>query len=684
MQSDPTRFARPDDDASWTVLGLTPFEAADARLAIAFARAGGLAILDLGRDDVLADAALKSVTSRVPAFGVRIVNRAGFAADHELPENVRVIVVEARDVRACAFAMASGRTVLVEATSLDEATHAQTLGVHGVIAKGSEAAGYVGGETSFVLLQHLLGKIALPIWVRGGIGIHTAAACIAAGARGVVVDSQLALLAESSAPSAIRDALAAMDGSETTLVGNGAGRHRVYSRPGIFSLPRDTASEDVAHHFGTTDLTRELLAVGQDGAFARPFSEKFRTVRGALRGIHSAISAHLRQARTQAPLAANSAFAKNLSLEFPIAQGPMTRVSDRAAFADAVSAAGALPFIALSLMRTTEARALLEETRALLAGRTWGVGILGFLPPDIRKEQLDLVSEIKPPVALIAGGRPSQAQPLEDLGISTFLHVPSPGLLDLFFKDGARKFVFEGHECGGHVGPRSSFILWESCASRLLGEEDLSGVSILFAGGIHDRISAAMVAAIAAPLAARGAEVGVLMGTAYLFTREAVQSGAIGQAFQDEAARCEKTVLLETAPGHATRCAVSDYANAFEEERLRLERAKIDPRERWEALEQLNLGRLRVASKGLAREGEQLVSVSEEAQHADGMFMIGQVAALRSTTLTMRELHEDVVHGGSEKIAACAIPAPLASDESSVDIAIVGIASIFPGAADTA
>ena len=50
----------------------------------------------------------------------------------------------------------------------------------------------------------------------------------------------------------------------------------------------------------------------------------------------------------------------------------------------------------------------------------------------------------------------------------------------------------------------------------------LEDVSVLFAGGIHDARSAAMVAAMAAPLAARGAKVGVLMGTAYLFTEEAV------------------------------------------------------------------------------------------------------------------------------------------------------------------
>src|SRR5262249_23064940 len=160
-------------------------------------------------------------------------------------------------------------------------------------------------------------------------------------------------------------------------------------------------------------------------------------------------------------------------------------------------------------------------------------------------------------------------------GITTYLHVPSPGLLDLFLKDGARRFVLEGRECGGHVGPRSSFVLWESAIERLLAEPDLDQVSVLFAGGVHDGRSAALVA----PLAARGAKVGVLVGTAYLFTVEAVTSGAIQPAFQDSAIACDRTVLLDTAPGHSTRCAESDYVRAFRAERERLEAEGVPQRE---------------------------------------------------------------------------------------------------------
>ena len=105
----------------------------------------------------------------------------------------------------------------------------------------------------------------------------------------------------------------------------------------------------------------------------------------------------------------------------------MTRVSDTAAFAAEVAKGGALPFLALALLREPEVKSLLEDTRQTLGDRPWGVGILGFVPLDLRQEQLRVVKECRPSFALIAGGRPDQALTLEQVGIPTYLHVPSPG-----------------------------------------------------------------------------------------------------------------------------------------------------------------------------------------------------------------------------------------------------------------
>jgi acyl transferase domain-containing protein/NAD(P)H-dependent flavin oxidoreductase YrpB (nitropropane dioxygenase family)/NADP-dependent 3-hydroxy acid dehydrogenase YdfG len=635
------------------VVCISPVERPDAQLTAAACHAGALGVLDLGHDRGAAQRALRSLAGAVREFGVRVHGDAIM----ELPVNATTVI--AADLAS--ISRFPERTVLAQVTSLDEARAAIGAGASGVIAKGSESGGRVGDETTFVLLQRLLAALDVPVWAQGGIGVHAATACFAGGASGIVLDVQLALLRESSLDAHVRTALTSMDGSETALVDG----RRVYAR--------------------TRDGLPSNLAIGQDGALARPIAREFPTVARLVRGIRARITSQLALAAELQPLAPGAPLAQAHGARYPIAQGPMSRVSDRARFAEQVARAGGLPFLALTLMSGEEVRALLVETKQLLGDLPWGVGILGFVPPEVREQQLAVLRELRPPVALIAGGRPSQAAPLEALGTPTYLHVPSPGLLELFLKDRARRFVFEGSECGGHVGPRTSFALWEAQLEKLLAFEHPSELSVLFAGGIHDARSCAMVAAMCAPLASRGAKVGVLMGTAYLFTDEAVACGAIQPTFQRAAVACDRTVLLETSPGHATRCAATEYADAFAREKARLEAEGVSTKEMWAQLEQLNLGRLRIAAKALRRDGDRIVEVDAATQQRDGMFMIGQVAALRRDILTIAELHRQVCEGGAARLAEAA--ASEADHEERVargtDVAIIGIAAIFPGAPDT-
>jgi hypothetical protein len=115
----------------------------------------------------------------------------------------------------------------------------------------------------------------------------------------------------------------------------------------------------------------------------------------------------------------------------------MTRVSDTADFALSVASGGGLPVLALALLRGPQVAALLEETKRRLGLLPWGVGILGFVPRELREEQLAEVRRHPPPYALIAGGRPDQAAELERDNIHTYLHVPSPGLLKMFLDSGS-------------------------------------------------------------------------------------------------------------------------------------------------------------------------------------------------------------------------------------------------------
>ncbi|KZM71905.1 type I polyketide synthase [Nocardia terpenica] len=682
--------------AAEAVIGISPFGEPNARLVAAICAAGGLGVLDLGTGDRRARQELARAGRWPPGpFGVRLggscaldpVELAGEGAD------ISTVVLDA-DARWRPAELRSRFRVLVEVTSSEEALRAVRDGAHGLVARGCECGGRIGELTTFVLLQQLLSAEAVdvPIWACGGIGPRSAAAAVVGGAAGVVLDTQLALLAESNVPGEVAAAIRTMDGSETTVVDG----FRVLRRRGHDAVP-DPEGPDVRGRLGARDLRAQLLPIGQDGFLAARFAEQWGDAGTAVRAVTEAIHDAVRGDALAEVLVPDSPMSRALGTSLPVVQGPMTRVSDQALFAEQVAAEGGLPFIALALADREQTLALLEQTRDVLGGRPWGVGVLGFAPEEIRAAQLEVIRAIRPPCAIVAGGRPSQASALEEVGIEAFLHVPSAGLLKQFLDAGARKFVFEGAECGGHVGPRASFPLWEAQIDVLIKyldgtSESADGLRVLFAGGIHDSRSAAMVAALASPLAARGVAIGVLMGTAYLLTEQAVSCGAIEPVFQDQVVTARQTVLLETAPGHATRCVRSPFTDTFLAVKDELREQGATDRQVWETLESLNLGRLRLASKGIERVGDTLARVDRDRQVAEGLFMAGQVAALRGEVTTIRALHESVSTAAaayfvrraadlrtrfSERGGEPQAPAPL-------DIAVIGMSCMFPGAPDLA
>ncbi len=696
-------------------------------IAIATHRAGGLAILDFEyvRDEDAAVRAIDKLNQVLPqGFGVKLSGATpGLIArlSSRLPSNLKTVVFTCSDPKELGHGAQALReksvSILLEARCLEHAQIAAALGFSGVIAKGHEAGGRVANETTFVLLQRFKTEVQLPVWVQGGIGLHTAAACVVGGAAGLVLDSQLALTRESCLPEPIKAKIASMDGSETVCLGEQLGEaYRMYFRPGHTAVKAlgeietrlavdDRQAEEVLESWREAIVERagweseqKVLMLGQDAAFAASLAQRFRTVAGVLQAMRDAVRTHCENAERLRPLDENSAMARSHGTRYPILQGPMTRVSDVPEFAGRVAEEGALPFLALALMRGPEVEALLAETQIRLRNLPWGVGILGFVPAELREEQMEVVRKYRPPFALIAGGRPDQARTLESNGIISYLHVPSPGLLQMFVQQGARRFVFEGRECGGHVGPRASFVLWNQMVDVLLNAPALDATPedfhVVFAGGIHDALSAAMVSVIAAPLAERGVRVGVLLGTAYLFTQEAVASGAIREAFQEQAQKCSRTVLLETGPGHATRCVDTPYLSAFVKEKKRLLKSGASAEETRMALEDLNLGRLRIASKGVTRHprfgtdpaAPKLVEIQKTEQVSQGMYMIGQVAALRGSVCTIAALHRDVAVEGSKKLEGLRerfpeVPTQRPAQAPS-DVAIVGMACILPKAPD--
>ena len=689
---------------------------ADPAVAIAASRAGAVGLLNLEhtRTEEARDAIARLAAHGRGTLAVTLDDRPDARAlIASLPPAIRVIVLATSSAGGwpalVGAAGEGGRRVLCECTSVEQARQAIAAGAAGIVAKGGEAGGHVGEETTFVLVQRLV-SLGVPVWAAGGISLHTAAACQVAGCAGVVLDAAFALARESRLPAPLRAAIERMEGDEAVCVGGTIGDlFRLYRRAGarlVDELQRreqelsDSPADDAVVEWrrelrGRIDMADPagVWPIGQDASFAAPLARLHKTVPRILEAFRAAVADHVRIARDLRPLAPGAPLARAHRTTYPILQGPMTRVSDTPGFADAVAAGGALPFLALALMRGPQVRRLLEQTRERLGSRAWGVGILGFVPPELRQEQLEVIHAVKPAFALIAGGRPDQAASLERDGIPTYLHVPSPGLLRSFVESGARRFVFEGRECGGHVGPRTSFVLWTAMVDVLVemvrGGVPAEELHVAFAGGIHDATSAAMVAALSAPLAAAGVRVGVLIGTAYLFTREAVDSRAIVEGFQREALDCTRTVLFETAPGHAIRCAETPYFQAFRELKRQLLTEGRRGDEVKDTLESQNLGRLRVASKGILRDtaadgSPRYLEVDPDQQRLDGMYMLGQVAALRRDVLRIEELHRDVSAGGMALFDAIAVPEPAAAADAPppCDVAIIGVGCVLPGAPD--
>jgi acyl transferase domain-containing protein/NAD(P)H-dependent flavin oxidoreductase YrpB (nitropropane dioxygenase family) len=697
--------------ADFAKLVYTPAAMADAALAICACRAGGIGVLNgeltvdvaallRALDELAAHSAAPygiklDAYSDVLASAVRLHAARGLQwliVDAEILNDCRELATEVRNV---------GVRVLAEVSSAD--WNDSDLGsIDGLMIKGNEAGGFVGEDSSFILLQKWRQRTELPLYIRGGMTPHVAAGCASVGVAGVALDSQLLLMNEVRLPKSLSTLIGNLSGSETIAVGHGEiGEYfRVLVRPSLIKAKKfavegeglryEALRAHVLGHSLWQQPEQALLPIGQDVAFAAPWRKRFGSVGAVLRAIDAAIADHLPAAIQYRSITEGAPLARAMGVRYPIVQGPMTRVSDTAEFALAVAEGGALPMIAFAVLKGQDLTRLLERSTELLGKRPWGIGLLGFAPQELLDEQLAIAQRFAPNYAIIAGGRPDQAVHLEQSGVPTFLHVPSANLIPTFLQEGARRFIFEGRECGGHIGPVSSFVLWSSMVDRILAElgpckvrgEELE---LVFAGGIHDQASSALLQVLTAPLAAVGAKIGILMGSAYLFTKEIIASGSIVEQFQKEVLDCEHTVNLESGVGHASRCAYSPFARDFFRQRMAMRRSGVPADERRRLLDELILGRLRIASKGRKRDGIDgaLQALEPAQQHEEGMYMLGQVATLRAQITDIQTLHQEVSAGAADLLQhAQQALRPAAAPDSALpaDVAIVGIACVLPKA----
>ena len=185
--------------------------------------------------------AAQAALARLLEFGrgtlaIKLDAPAGDALAAALPDRVALVILATSayaEWPALARVLArNGRRILSECTSEDQARFAVTSTSTVLSRRAGKPAGDVGEETTFVLVQRLLG-LGLPVFAAGGISPHTAAACQVAGCAGVIIDAALALTRESKLPAALRAAVERTEGDDTACVGAEIGeRFRLHRKPG--------------------------------------------------------------------------------------------------------------------------------------------------------------------------------------------------------------------------------------------------------------------------------------------------------------------------------------------------------------------------------------------------------------------------------------------------------------------
>ncbi len=274
----------------------------------------------------------------------------------------------------------------------------------------------------------------------------------------------------------------------------------------------------------------------------------------------------------------------------------------------------------------------------LMGDLPYAVNVITLPENPHREAQLAWIRKIKPRFAVIAAGEPSHAAELLNDGIEVIYIAPNEKLLKLAFEAGVRYVICEGHEAGGHVGQHSTLTLAQMVNGLKDREPSLfEGRRVILAGGVFNRETAFMAAMLGADA--------VQMGTAYLTSREIVETGALTKIYQRMILESDLAGTVITGEGTGLRvrslnsprieavCSLErEFASGAEEEATF--RRKI---------EALTAGSLLIAARGTQQPGGDLL---EEAMCVEqGQFMSGACAGALGDPISLKEFHKQLAEG---------------------------------------
>ncbi|MCG8685235.1 MAG: nitronate monooxygenase, partial [Desulfobacterales bacterium] len=693
----------------------TPVKVFDVRYFHAIYKAGALPVFDtefLSRDDILQKALL--LAGENLQFGLRLAEwdtKVLSALKNENIKNLDMISVpleqdDPADEIALDLFQFNSTKVVLEIRDINLTKAIKTIGPHALVVKGNEAAGRVSGYSSFILMQWYLENLSLPLFLHGGVGQYTAAGMLAAGVSGFVMDSQFLLADEAPVAENFKKLLANVDeGDSTEIIFKGKETYRVFAKLGT-KIVKDLKEEavllsqdeqgqiypSIAKNITAQDnpdaaFIQSLFYLGQDGIFAKEFAKESTTLDQMVDRFFTTLGANLDYVDSHDPVQQNSPFATDQNTDFPLIQGPMANISDNAEFAAKVLDAGALPFFAVGSLPVSLADDMLKSGADSLDN--FGAGLVGIeaFNPQVA-DHLEMVKKYKVPYALFAGGIPSQVVELEKAGTKTYLHTPSVSMMENGIENGCRRFIFEGGEAGGHVGSLTSMVLWDAAIAKLVNSgRDLSDLYLVFAGGISTAFASFFISGMTSFLAAKGAKVGLQVGTAYLFSDEVVKTQAVQKQYQDIIIEQDETVVIGKTLGLASRTAPTPFAKMMTDLEVEMIRDKMPLGDRKRAFEKRNIGSLLIGAKGFLpdfkKPGEENYTWFEGDEHREkGNFLVGDSLAFFKETVSIRDIHNSYFTGKSQLFRHLNTLETFSSPENKIhdEIAVVGMGCTLPHA----
>jgi malonyl CoA-acyl carrier protein transacylase len=537
-----------------------------------------------------------------------------------------------------------------------------------IVLKGCEASGFVSAETTMALYSMVKEMLPTPsrpldILIWGSVFTpEAAAAFLTTGAAGIVFESAHWLTDLVAVDDIQRQRLSKLRLDSTELVGlDLQAPCRLFNKGNSLAFKEIKTFEDSLYEVEISEESRrsfasrvhagsihplesrfgqdEIIPLGVEAAFAASFVERFGAgTEEAVKAFMEAISNACRLAGEKKDCFLESPAAGEMGTLYPFIQGAMSWITDVPEFASRVADAGGLPTIALGLMdaETLDRRlGCLPET---MVGHPYAVNVVSLVENPFRETHLMWIKKNRPRFVVIAGGDLSPLRELMESGIEVIYIAPDEALLRLALEAGVRYVICEGYEAGGHVSQHSTLTLAQMALDLKRRTPSLfRNCRVILAGGIYNRETAVMAAMLGADA--------IQMGTAYLATREIIETGALTELYQ--------RLILESPPGGTvvsgqdTGLRVRSLRTPRVEAILSLERefaaGHQDEASFRAKMEKMAAGSLFAAARGKDRLCE--ASLDEEACLERGQFMSGACAGFIHEVQKLQSFHRELAEG---------------------------------------